>query len=80
MWTDKVRLDWLENHMHVICYAQGAWFCAWRGSARQDMDGFNWVDRPSADTVRGAIDLAMVEVAGEKRKEGKETWQRKTSW
>lgn len=54
---DKERLDWLERTHHVICYDSGEWFCAFRGEA-----GDRWLDRPMADSPRGAIDAARGEV------------------
>ena len=55
--NDTERLDWLEKTNHVVCYDNGDWFCAWRGS--KDNNGFwNWTNRPSALRLRHAIDLA----------------------
>jgi hypothetical protein len=50
--TDSELLDWLEETNHVLC-KQGDWFCAWRGPT----DEF-WLDRPTAETARGAIEVA----------------------
>ena len=60
MITDTDRLDFLENTLHVLCYDNGDWFCAWRSNSEYETPtGWGWTDRPMSDTVRGAIDAAM---------------------
>ena len=51
--TDTEMLDWLERTHHVLCL-QEDWFCAWRGP-----DSMFWLDRPMAETIRGAIIAAV---------------------
>lgn len=54
--NDSERIDWLEETAHVLC-CQGDWFCAWRGECAT-----YWLDRPTSDSVRGAIDMAVEDV------------------
>jgi hypothetical protein len=58
MMDDTRRLDWLEKTHHVICFDDGVWFCAWRGS-KDNNDFWDWTNRPESITVRGAIDAAI---------------------
>ena len=66
VWADSERLQWLDDTKHVLCYNDGRWFCAWRGSDIEEDDGWNWVDRPGGTTPVEAIDLAKAEVDSEK--------------
>jgi len=58
--NDTERIDWLEKTKHVICYNNGIWFCAWRGSLDNN-EFWNWTDRPGAVSLRDAIDHALEE-------------------